>query len=273
MRISRILKEHPSLTHPEDMALITKPLKALGITYFSHAHMSPKGELATLCSDPAFLEQYYEQGFYDYDLHQNKPPLDKGYFLWDSVKRIGGTKDLYQFGIDYGVSHTFSIIEEDDNGRNVYHFATKPGNTFMNEFYLQHIDLLENFVAYFKDKLLLNDRLNRAYKVVCKTDSEGGGYLMDDFYGFHPTPASIQQFLKAIGRNKDGTNSPASKLKIPRRELQCAYYLLQGKTSKEISTFLHLSPRTVEVYFDRLKCRFGARNKIELVGIILRSDL
>ena len=58
---------------------------------------------------------------------------------------------------------------------------------------------------------------------------------------------------------------------LPRREYECAHYLLDGYTSKEIAEKLNISSRTVEVYFERLKTRFNSRNKLQLVRHLMEN--
>lgn len=53
------------------------------------------------------------------------------------------------------------------------------------------------------------------------------------------------------------------------RELQVAQLIKQGKTTKDIALLLHISPRTVEFYRDKLRKKLGLKSK----RINLRSHL
>jgi DNA-binding CsgD family transcriptional regulator len=52
---------------------------------------------------------------------------------------------------------------------------------------------------------------------------------------------------------------------LTEREMECLFYLLRGKTNKEVAKQLHLSPRTVEQYVEQLKNKFGCDKKSELI--------
>jgi DNA-binding CsgD family transcriptional regulator len=52
---------------------------------------------------------------------------------------------------------------------------------------------------------------------------------------------------------------------LSKRQLQCAKFLLEGKTAKEIAALSGLSNRTVEHYLDNLKNKLRCNNKVELV--------
>ncbi len=57
----------------------------------------------------------------------------------------------------------------------------------------------------------------------------------------------------------------SKKVSLTERQLQCAEYLLQGKTAREIAEILGLSRRTIEYYIGNIKCKLECKNKVELV--------
>lgn len=272
MQISQLLKQHPSLIYADEMMQACKPLQKLGIHYFSHVRIDEHGAISGNCTDPAFFNYYLEYGYQNFDLHlSGHSPLQR-YFLWDFVTLYGKTEELYRACIEFGKTHTFTIIEGGEKEKNLYHFATKPGNSYMNNFYIQHLDLLEQFIAYFKEQLFLNNHLNKAYDLRLNISKQEGGYLMKESQALVETD-HVNEFLQDIGHVKGPHLDPNLVAKITRREHQCAHYLLEGYTSKEIADKLYLSPRTVEVYLERLRARFGSKNKIQLARHIIEAKL
>jgi DNA-binding CsgD family transcriptional regulator len=49
------------------------------------------------------------------------------------------------------------------------------------------------------------------------------------------------------------------------KESICLYHLIRGKSAKEIALKMHLSPKTVEIYTSRIKTKFNAANKSQLI--------
>lgn len=49
------------------------------------------------------------------------------------------------------------------------------------------------------------------------------------------------------------------------RQSVCLFYLLHGKTIKQIGKLLNISPRTVETHLEKLKLKFNCRTKGELI--------
>lgn len=54
-------------------------------------------------------------------------------------------------------------------------------------------------------------------------------------------------------------------LALTKREAQCMFYLLRGKTAKQTAALIHLSKKTVEMYLDILKQKTCSESKLELV--------
>ncbi len=55
------------------------------------------------------------------------------------------------------------------------------------------------------------------------------------------------------------------KLFFPKREQECLYLLVTGKTIKQIARILKLSPRTVEHYLESVKEKTGTTHRSELI--------
>lgn len=60
---------------------------------------------------------------------------------------------------------------------------------------------------------------------------------------------------------------------LSKREAQCLYYLLQGKTAKQIAQCLYLSHRTIEEYVNQVRLKMGFNNKYELISRIKVEDI
>lgn len=59
--------------------------------------------------------------------------------------------------------------------------------------------------------------------------------------------------------------SNLARLSFSKRERDCLYLLVRGKTAKEIARILNLSSRTVEVYLDKIKIKTGMTSRSELI--------
>jgi DNA-binding CsgD family transcriptional regulator len=57
----------------------------------------------------------------------------------------------------------------------------------------------------------------------------------------------------------------SSNIVLTRREEECLFYLLQGRSMKVMGSILTVSPRTIESYIEKLKSKFGCHNKYTLI--------
>ena len=67
-----------------------------------------------------------------------------------------------------------------------------------------------------------------------------------------------QQFSYAISDQFDSCD-------LTGRQQQCIFYLLRGKSSKQIGLILSISSKTVETYVDQLKTKFDCCSKSQLI--------
>lgn len=56
-----------------------------------------------------------------------------------------------------------------------------------------------------------------------------------------------------------------SSIVLSKREEECLFYLLQGRSMKLIANILAISPRTVETHIENLKVKFDCNNKYEVI--------
>lgn len=52
---------------------------------------------------------------------------------------------------------------------------------------------------------------------------------------------------------------------LSKRQSECLYYLLRGKSAVSIAKLLGLSPKTVEYYIDEIKNKMVCNNKAEVI--------
>lgn len=57
---------------------------------------------------------------------------------------------------------------------------------------------------------------------------------------------------------------------LPTQQYKCLIYTIQGLSAKQIAKKLQLTSRTVEFYLGLIKKKLGARNKFELLKLLLK---
>lgn len=255
------IADHPSIQHAQDFAALCKPLEKLNITYFSHARVDAAGEISGANNHPAFLEHYIQNEYFNIDVHVSESDLIQNYFLADNLTFCGESRKLQQAEIDHGIKHVFTIIEENSQASNYYHFATNHSNSSINQVYLNNVDLLELFIAYFKEQVNASKKLQRAYDIKFLIDDNKHFLLATNDDEYHRGTAR-KEFLKSIQFNNrvEIANNEAFTL----RELEVLFWLHYGKTSYDISRLLNLAEVTVNKHISRIKSKAQCFTQFQL---------
>lgn len=60
-------------------------------------------------------------------------------------------------------------------------------------------------------------------------------------------------------------------LKLTKREKQCVFYMIRGKSAKQVAEILNVSPRTIEHYCEILKTKMNVNSKSELIEKVIEG--
>ena len=264
INLVEIIKCHPCILYADDMQEICKPLRSLNITYFGHGRINEKGQSTGLSSDPGYLTYYLENKLFNLDLSATAAISKLNYLIWDDVPNSASLQIYYNANTTFCIHHIFTIIEVNQGITDAYHFATNIKNRAMNSFYIENLNLLKQFIRYYQDKMLLNDTLNRAHKIIVPAklrDITKNKLLLADI---SLPKEAFEKFKHELHYYDQNIYPERKKMALSRREEQCAYYMVQGYTAKEIADILNISSRTVEVHLDRLKEYFCVKNRVQL---------
>jgi len=83
-----------------------------------------------------------------------------------------------------------------------------------------------------------------------------------------PPQVDLERFYYALKNHRPNTSLP----KLSKREVDCLYYFIQGKSCREIGSCLHLSPRTIEAYFVSIKDKLNCSTKSDLFQCVKEME-
>lgn len=268
MILSKLLKQHPCLTQAEEMRVISNPLKKIGITYFGHALVDEDGKVSGLSNHAEFFYDYLKTQSFNIDVHC-EPHINRfNHIHWDFINTGPYAEYCRSKEHEFNIYHLFTIVKVIGVRTHCYHFATDKPTDNMNHFYLTHIELLERFIDYYHHKLNQNKLLNQALAMHVPIQNVN---LLETYPDLTLNENCKNSYLNELVDPLQRNHSQL--ISLPDREHECAYYLIDGLSTKEIAKKLNISPRTVEVYFERLKKRFGSKNKFQLVRHILENKV
>lgn len=193
---------------------------------------SARERLLISCEKDWAIDFYTINRLYRYGIHER--PIDEvetGFFMWDHMPNLpqeicGHARQKHNF------AHVLFILVKHQGHLDTFSFATKPGNSQINNFYLNQKNL---FIAF----------MENFYHQMAETLTELSAHRF-------MMPGDIQ-----LNSNPLLTLSP--------RQKECAILLTEGDSTKEIAQKLSLSPRTVEYHIDAMREKLHAKNRIQLI--------
>ncbi|EJL94418.1 response regulator containing a CheY-like receiver domain and an HTH DNA-binding domain [Herbaspirillum sp. CF444] len=226
-----------------------------GINCFSYSRVYKDGSRSELWSDAralnhTFFEKKYIVGSYtpDYYGHKERYAILEHKvcsFTTETrnryIAQINDQRNLFDHAFP------FKIINFTDEYCEYFLFYSSVSNVNAVGFYLNNLDMLESFVAFFKVA---------ASKLIAQADKERLISGTRPHSGMPGTPVSTKNVH---------LGSLTNECELTPRQTQIAQYVIAGKTAREIATLLIVSPRTIETHIDNMKSRLGCMNKTELI--------
>jgi len=159
----------------------------------------------------------------------------------------------------YNIGYGIDLFECGSGYVDVCCFASTADNEQIVNYYLNNIDVLENFRSYFKYAAddIIKKAINQTIMLPehMRLNFDSRSYIEKKY-----TP-EYQRF-----------GLQASALSLTMRELQIARLLVRGKTAKEIAAVIDRSHRTVEHHIEKIKNKTGSTTRSELIQYIIDAD-
>lgn len=249
------------MTASEKVEALCMPLKKhFGITSFVFLRIYTNGSEIRLSNQPAWLEHFFKQELYKISNFQAHPDnFCSGFVLWSDLKDHDAIlQEARYFNIDHGIT----LCNKQRDYVELCFFGTERGNAGIIPLYLSHLDLLERFTLYFKDrgKQLIAEA--ERYKICLDKNIRKLDQVKEQALIFSQNGFDRQAFLQ---------DTVVHQLILPdhvaltKRELDCIAYLLAGYTAKESAERLFVSKRTIETHWENVKDKLQVATKSELI--------
>lgn len=242
--------DHLFFNSSSEINTLIQPLvKHFGLDSFVYQKNFDDGSEIRLSNQPKWMEFFYTNELYKSSIFE---PLagefKRQFFLWTNLQQH---KIVLDYAAQHGIRHGITMIDRVDDGYEFFFFgSTLIDGTMVNK-YIPHLDMLEKFTIYFKEKA--SDLIKRAFEerlIIANKDlATQGGIIVESI----DRTAFLQDIMP---------------LKLTLRELECAKLLFKGYTAKMIANELNISFRTVEDYINKLKIKSGTTHKNELITFL-----
>ncbi len=267
-----INKDHVALSASQDINEICKPLfENLGANYFNYSRVFKDFSHTSLTSNPEWADFYYKQDYKNKFLYSEdiiNHVADFRFLVWNDFRDNKLVKNLNDY---FNCEHGIVFIEKGDDYTDFYSFgAPSTQKAFLS--FLNNLDLLQNFIFYFKERafnLIKKANANQIHlpSEDTKTITIDHTFLTDNQININYTNKFINKkiFLENIKVNKYYIGSLKGDKYLTKREMECFLLYSKGYTQKIIANILNISQRTVEQYIKSASVKCNIKYKSEFV--------
>jgi DNA-binding CsgD family transcriptional regulator len=253
------LKDNFCLNSSHEMRDICRPLfEHSSVEFIAYGRFYKDNSLLVLESKAGYAGWYIQTKQYQVAraaINPRERRLPKGYCFSDTLdlSHPKARSLANQQHTIFSHFHNVFMVDSHPDYNEVMDFKTYNKNSLHNEWCASNIDVLEKFVAYFKEKaapLLKQAENNRIF-------------LPDAEKNIGAARSDLDAHLVTLD---DTTRSKVNFQyeKLTQREKECTYWLFCGKTVPEIALLLNISKRTVEKFIAKLKDNFNCNTLFQL---------
>ena len=226
---------------------IAGPLQNFGISHFSYLKILPNKKRLFLSTNHEWYKKYIAYSLYNSRQHQNCYPTSNHitYSLWPSSM---DDDDIFLALNENGICHGFNIYIPYVDFIEGFHFATTKDNLEIRNYYQYLVEDLKRFIIFFNNNM--DSFLEEGNNLI--TSEIDPLKRINEEYAI-----KVRKFINETPINKYPLYYKGKRFHINKKSAQCSKYLSIGKTMKEISNIMKISPRTVECYLYALTAKIG----------------
>ena len=253
-------ERHISASFAQDLTDLLSPLKyCCNINHFAYQKLYATKEVEFVTTHPDITDFFWQNKFYEKIFFGNIDNYKTGHYLMTLLNDQHIEKVTQAIKQGFNIDNNFVVIKKRTDFCEFYYFATKKENNTINGFYLNNIDLFENFILYFKEK---------AHKMLVKIAENKFFFPNSNDKSILAKPENskicpLNEVYKTYKRiNND--NITLNKF-LTAKELSCLKHVIQGLSAKETAQLMNISNRTVEKHIENIKNKLKCKNKSALI--------
>lgn len=242
---------------------ICDPLKALGIGNFHHDITFGKGEISMLTTEPEIFRLYYNKRLpaicTDITGRTITPGIYTEEVLMTNYKDCAVVLPSYVSKFNPTAKKLILIIENERDCQHTYTLFPEPSGTVYSHWLINNITSIKNSIEHYKilAKTIIHDAKQNKNRFTLPFFTEA-----TDKFESPICENGVKFFHKE-------NNIP---IHLSKQQSLCLWFLMQGKSAKEIGVAMQLSFRTVEHYLARIRKLLDCRSNKDLI-ISYKSQL
>jgi DNA-binding CsgD family transcriptional regulator len=244
---------------------ISRPIFSFETAIFTYCRVFNNGKILYLCSDEKWVEHYFASNYQNESDHlKHYVPLENiKYALWSEFDRDKVFRAAYE---EFNYWHGISFYEKNKNHMDYFDFGANKDNVKMENFYLNNLPVLSQFIQYFKEEASDLINVSDSTKLISCENKE----IISNIFRLK-SPEEENKIVQFPFQEKRQENSFIDSMGFTCNEKECLLYLYQGKSIKEIGEALKIPAKSAEFYIKSIKFKAESLTKSDLHNV-LKSD-
>ena len=260
------LEKHFSILNARKINKIISPLFAFNIKHFRYLKLYHDGSRTILSNQPECIRYFYEKDRYKKMWFDGEFPeyLKEGIYYWNlnRLQDCSEAEEQLESEINtiLGLYHGITFVKPSINFYEIYSF-----DSACHDVYHTHKKVFLRFIMYFKE---------HAKRLIDFADAEK--MILPIKNTIIQVPDDIKKteiFFDQTKINKYYLNGKYHNAYLTNAELQCIYWLAQGKSAEEIGIIVGSKPKTIQCHLDNVKKKLHCYKQTELIKIIVETGI
>lgn len=256
----------------KDVVQICEPLSQLyNITNFYYARIYDDGSFYGFITNIEYVKYHCQKQYLISPPIPEKIIQDKFFFIGTPEATKQYNQVYYEACSLFNIDYPIHMIERYDNYYDIFTYSSTPNNPNILSFYINNINILENFKFYFKEKaaaLIKKANKNRIILPLNMRPTFGGLKKIPSMSKSSNKVFDEQLKIKHYKFIHDG-----KEISFTKKQLEALKLFVHGNTIKETAKILMLSPRTVEHYLDNIRNKIGIKKKAEILKLCSKYNI
>ena len=262
------LDGHFSLLTASKIDKIVAPLSAFGIKHFRYLRLYGNGSRVLLSNQPDCTRYMYEGDRYQKMWFDGEFPqyLKEGAYSWNINRLQDDSEEEEKLELEIntllGLYHGITFVQPSDDFYEIYSFDTDH-----TKIYDVHKKLFLRFILYFKEQakeLIATGEHERIIIPVKKNlMTIAAADYTDDIHTFLNKTKISRYYLHGKYHN----------VYLTSKEVQCIYWLMQGKSAEETAIIEGSKVKTVQCHLENIRKKLHCYKQTQLVKIILKAGV
>jgi len=235
---------------------ICNPLKAVGINIFHHDITFGKGEISMLTTEPEIFKLYYQKRIPAICTDNNgrtiKPGIYTDEILVKNYKDCAVAFPPYVSKFNPITKKLIFIIENERDCQHSYSLCPEYNGADYSHWLINNITSIKNLIEHYKilAKDIIHDAKQNKNRFTLPFFTESSDKFENPI---------CESGVKIFHREN------SIPIHLSKQQSLCLWFLMQGKSAKEIGIAMRLSFRTVEHYLARIRKLLDCRSNKDLI--------